>query len=193
MTNLFEKPVRASGDGQIEGFRLHKDAKFKGLKDELTYSVKLDERVNRLRLKLEMTPEDYATTTDIAVIVKDADGEAIHQAAFDVRTYEATVNTQGKKSLTVVIHAGFAVADDQRETPITVQIDSLFTSSVGVKVTQHGEGNLDFVPSIPVPIEFSTSAELKDIPDGQRPVGYLRFRERSSNDEVLRVPIDIGG
>lgn len=193
VTNLFEKPVRATGDGQIEGFRLYKNAKFKSLKDELTYSVKLDDRFNRLRLKLEMEPEDYATTTDIAVIVKDGDGEAIHQSAFDVGTYEATFSTQGKKSLTVVIHAGFAVADDKRETPITVQIDSLFAAPVEVKVTQNDEGNFDFVPSLPVTLKYSANAELKDIPDGQRPVGFLRFRERSSNDEVLRVPIDIGG
>jgi hypothetical protein len=36
VTNLFEKPVAATADGQIEGFRMQKDDKFKGLKDELT-------------------------------------------------------------------------------------------------------------------------------------------------------------
>jgi len=193
ITNLFEKPVRATGEGQIEGFRLHKDAKFKGLKDDLTYTLNLDGRFNRLRLRLEMTPEDYATTTDIAVIVKDGDGEAIHQSAFETRLFEATLDTQGKKSLTVVIHAGFAVADDKRETPITVQIDSLLAAPVGLNVTQNGEGNFDFLPNIPVVIEYAATAELKDIPDGQRPVGYLRFRERASREEVLRVPIDIDG
>ncbi|MBN1418043.1 MAG: S8 family serine peptidase [Planctomycetes bacterium] len=192
-TMLFERPVRAIGDGRIEGFRLHSDAKFKGLEDDLSYSLALDDRFDRLRLKLEMTPEDYATTTDIAVIVKDGDGEAIHHSAFDVRTFEATIGTQGKKSLTVVIHGGFAVADDKRETPIAVQIDSLFASPVGVKVTRNGEENLDFIPSIPVSLEYSADADLKDIPEGQRPVGYIRFRERSSQVEVLRVPIDIGG
>ena len=90
VTNLFERVLAASADGQIEGYRLYKDAKFEGLSDELRYSISLDERFDRLRLRLEMTPEDYATTTDIGVEVLDAEGEAIHQAAFDRRVYEGT-------------------------------------------------------------------------------------------------------
>ena len=39
VTNLFEKPAMTAADGQIEGYRTEKDDKFKGLKDELTYSV----------------------------------------------------------------------------------------------------------------------------------------------------------
>jgi hypothetical protein len=192
VTNLFEKPVAGTTDGQIEGFRLHKQDKFKGLKDELSYSVSLDDRFNRLRLRLEMTPEDYATTTDIAVLVKDSSGEAVHKGAFDDRIYEATFSTEGNKSLEVVIHGGFAVADDKRETPITVQIDTLFASPVTVKVERDGESSIDFVPGVPVKLEFSTAEKLKDIPDAQRPVGFLRVRERASNDTVLRVPLDIG-
>lgn len=193
VTNLFEKPVAATADGQIEGFRLHKDDKFEGLKDDLTYSIKMDGRCNRLRLRLEMTPEDYATTTDIAVLVNDADGEAVYKSAFDGRILEATFSTEGKDSLEVVINGGFAVADDKRETPITVKIDQLLQSPVSVKVTQDGEASLLFVPGVPLKLEYSAGERIKDIPSGQRPVGFLRFRERSSNDTLLRVPIDIGG
>ena len=46
---------------------------------------------------------------------------------------------------------------------------------------------------MPIKLAYSTSEELKEIPEGLRPVGYLRFRERSSEEDGLRVPIDIGG
>lgn len=193
VTNLFEKPVAAAADGQIEGFRLQKDDKFKGLKDQLTYSVKVDDRCDRLRLHLEMTPEDYATTTDIAVLVKDPSGEALYKSGFEGRILEATFSTDDKDSLEVLINGGFAIADDKRETPITVQIDQLFADPVAVKVAQDGESNIAFVPSLPVKLEYSVDEKIKDIPSGQRPVGFLRFRERASNDTLLRVPIDIGG
>ncbi len=193
VTNLFEKPVAATADGQIEGFRLQKDDKFKGLKDELTYAITVDERCDRIRLHLEMTPEDYATTTDIAVLVKDSDGQAVYKSAFEGRTHEATFSTGGKNTLELAITAGFAVADDKRETPITVQIDQLLASAVGVKVAQDGEASLTFAPSVPIKLQYSANEKLKDIPSSQRPVGFLRFRERSSNDTLLRVPIDIGG
>ena len=193
VTNVFEEPVRVDADGKIEGFRRQEDAKFEGLQDELEYSVSLDDRFDRIRLDLEMTPEDYATTTDIGVMVKDGSGESLHSGAFDGRKYSAVVGTAGNKSVTVVITGGFAVADDQRETPITVKIDSLFASPVPVSVKYDGNSNFNFIPSVPMTLEYSTRSKLEDIPGSQRPVGYLSFRERSSGDEVLYVPLDIGG
>jgi len=60
-------------------------------------------------------------------------------------------------------------------------------------VTRDGASALNFVPGVPIPLEFKVQERLKDPPEGRRPVGYLRFRERHSGDTVLRVPIDIGG
>lgn len=193
VTNLFEKPAMTAADGQIEGYRTEKDDKFKGLDDELTYSVTLDGRFDRLRLHLEMTPENYATTTDIAVLVKDPNGEAIYKSGFEGRIHDATFSTEGNKSLEVVIHGGFAVADDKRETPITVQIDQLLAKPVTIKVSQDGESNINFVPGVPIKLEYATGEKLTEIPAGQRPVGFVRFRERARNNTVLRVPVDIGG
>jgi len=44
-----------------------------------------------------------------------------------------------------------------------------------------------------VKLKYSAAQKLTDVPEGLRPVGFLRFRERASNEEALRVPIDIGG
>jgi hypothetical protein len=193
VTNMFEKPIAATADGQIEGLRLEKKDKFEGLKDDLTYSVSIDERCNKLRLELELSAEDYAETTDIAVLVKDGDGEAVYKSAFEDRRHEGTFNTDGKQSLEVVIHAGFATAESDRETPITVKIDQLFSSPVSVKVGQDGEPSLALVPGVPLQLEYSSSEKIENIPSGQKPVGFVRFRERSSNDVLLRVPLHAGG
>ena len=193
VTNMFEQPLPTTADGQIDGYRLHKDDKFKGLKDTLSYSLTLDERFNRVRLYLEMTPEAYATTTDISVMVKDGSGEAISASAFDGRIYTATVNTRGNTSLKVDITAGFAVADDERKTPITVKIDQLFAAPVAVSVEYDDSSSIRFVPGVPMQLDFSADEKLENAPEDLRPVGYLRFRERTTNDEALRVPIDIGG
>ncbi|MFH1747775.1 MAG: S8 family serine peptidase [Planctomycetota bacterium] len=193
VTNMWEQPLSVTADGQIEGYRQEKDDNFEGLSDVLEYSVKLDERFNRLRLYLEMAPEDYARTTDIGVRVENSDGEAIYSSAFDGRVHTGTVNTPDAGSLTVIINGGFAVADDKRETPITVQLDQLFAEPVPVSVKYNGGTDLRFVPAVPMKLSYSTSAKLKDPPKGLRPVGYLRFRERTSEDTVLRVPLDIGG
>jgi subtilisin family serine protease len=195
VTNVFERPLPSVANGLLEGFRKFKEDKFKGLNDELSYTVTLDERFDRVRIDLEMTPEAYATTTDIGVSI-EADGEQIMFDAFSDERLRATVSVPGVADGTtvkVIIRAGFAVADDKRETPITVRIDQLLAEGVPVKVTHGGAGNINFVPSVPIELDFALTAALPEAPDGLRPVGYLRFRERSSNDVALRIPIDIGG
>jgi tripeptidyl-peptidase-2 len=191
VTNLFEKRIAVDADGLVEGYRQHKEDKFKGLKDTLEYAVTLDERFDRVRIRLEMTPEDYATTTDIGVMIKDSSGKAIYSSAFDNRIHEGTA--RGSGSLTLVITGGFAVSDDQRETPITVDIDQLLANAVAIDVSRDEASTLNFVPGVPIPLEFEVQERLKDPPEGRRPVGYLRFRECHSGDVMLRVPIDIGG
>jgi hypothetical protein len=190
VTNLFERPLPVDADGLLEGFRMHKEDKFKGLKDELTYSVTVDDGIDRLRVDLEMTPEAYATTTDIGVAV-EVNGEDILGGAFSNRTFTGTVPTGGAKSLKVIIRGGFAVADDKRETPITVNIDRLLAEPVPIKVTQGDSSRIDLVPGVPIKLDFAAKSAPPDTPDGTHPVGYLRFRERSTGRVALHVPVDI--
>jgi len=194
VTNLFERPLPVAVDGRLEGFGIHKEDDFEGLKDDLTYKVDLDERFAGIRVDLEMTPEAYATTTDIGVTVEDADGEALYFGAFSNRTLTATVRhpRPGESAaLKVIIRGGFAVADDERKTPITVKIDRMLADPVPLDVTRGDSSNVLFVPGVPIKLEYELSDKMPEAPDGTHPVGYLRFRERSSNDVALRVPIDI--
>jgi tripeptidyl-peptidase-2 len=192
VTNMFARPLATTAEGEVEGYRLHKEGEFEGRKDELTYELTLDERFNRVRLHLEMTPENYARTTDIAVMVENSEGEAIYTGAFDSRILDAVVNTKGEKSPKVVITAGFAVIEEKRKTPITVDIDQLLKDPVPVTVKLGEDSNITFVPAVPMLLEYAAKERLKDVPKGLRPVGFLRFRERSSNEEALRVVIDVG-
>ncbi len=187
VTNRFDRRIVVKADGRIEGFRKHKEDKFKGLKDTLTYPIKLGEGFNRVRLHLEMDPEDFAQTTDVGVMVTDSSGESVYTSAFEYHRHDATFSASG--NLKLVITGGFAVSDDQRKTPITVDIDYLLASPVGVKVTQDGASTISFVPDFPVSLTYKATRALKNKPKGTHPVGYLRLRERYSDDEVLRVPI----
>ncbi|HUU97654.1 MAG TPA: hypothetical protein VM487_18110, partial [Phycisphaerae bacterium] len=194
VTNLFERPVMATAEGRLEGFRKRKEDNFKGLKDELSYTISLDERFNAARVNLEFTPENYARMTDVGVRIEDSSGKALYAYGFSNRKFTTTVRnpTPGEAAtLKLVIRAGFAGSDDQRETPITVDIDHLLAEPLSIDVERDGESNIDFIPGVPIKLEFSLSDRLPDAPDGTRPVGYLRFKERATGQAVLRVAIDI--
>jgi len=193
VTNTFERPLAAQGQGRLEGFRLLKEDEFKGLEDTLTYTLTLDKPYDRVRVDLEMSKEAYATTTDIGVAV-EADGKEIYSSAFEDRFHQATVNVPevGEKTeVKLIIRAGFAIADDQRKTPITVRFDQLLAEPVPIEV-KHGEsGDILFVPAVPIKLAFALAAKPLETPADLRPVGYLEFGERSTEDVALRVPLEI--
>jgi subtilisin family serine protease len=194
VTNIFERALHGEAEGLLEGFRKHEEDNFEGLNDTLEYTLTFDERFDRVRIELEMTPEAYATTTDIGVSL-EADGEEFYSSAFGNRIKKATVDLPDvgeQTEVKLIIRGGFAVIDDERETPITVKIDQLLEEPVSIEVT-HGEASrINFVPGVPIKLDFALESRPPDTPEGLRPVGYLRIRERSSNDVALQVPIYIG-
>ncbi|MCH8148630.1 MAG: hypothetical protein IH987_11640 [Planctomycetes bacterium] len=193
VTNLFDRPLAAQGSGKLEGFRKLEQEDFTGLEDTITHTLTLDKHFDRVRVDLEMTPEAYATTTDIGVRI-EADDEEIYSSAFSNRRHRATIRVPRSgddASVKLIIQGGFAVADDKRETPITVRFDQLLAEPVSVSV-QHGESSaIDFVPGVPLRLNFQLDTAPLATPDGLLPVGYLEFKERHSGDVALRVPIEI--
>ncbi len=194
VTNLFDRPLVANTSGKIEGFRKFKADKFKGLKDELTCKIELGAEYSAARIKLEMTKESWAETTDLGVTVTDPSGESIYSSAFSNNTFSATVQnpTPGEAvTLTLKLNAGFAVSDDERKTPIDVTVDHMLANAIPVEVTRDGSGTVNFVPGVPIKLEFEAQDVLPATPDGTHPVGYLVFKEKSSNETALQVEINI--
>ena len=193
VTNLFDRRLAAQGSGKLEGFRNLAEENFTGLEDTITHTLTLDKHFDRVRVDLEMTPEAYATTTDIGVRIEVGD-EEIYSSAFSNRRHRATVRVPVSGESTevkLIIQGGFAVADDKRETPITVRFDQLLAEPVSVSVT-HGESSrIDFVPGVPLRLNFKLDTAPLAAPEGLLPVGYLEFKERHSGDAALRVPMEI--
>lgn len=193
VTNVFDRMMPASVEGKLEGFRKYKETKFKGLKDEVSQTLTLDPRFDRVRIDLEMSPEAYATTTDIGVYV-EAGGKEIYSSAFSNRTYTATVrvpNVGESTKVKLTVRGGFAVADDKRKTPITIKYDQLLAEPVPIRVTRGRSSSIQFVPGVPIKLDFALANAPPETPEGLRPVGTLVFRERVSNKVSLRVPLDI--
>lgn len=193
VTNLFDTLAPCSGGGMIEGFRKTHDDTFEGIKDKVTHEISLDPAYDRVRIRLEMTPEAFAETTDVGVQVLHGD-KAIYDGAMGFEDSEFTVNNPDPEaesvSLKLVISAGFTTVDDERETPMTVKIDMLLGEPIDLSVTRGDSERIDFVPGVPTKVDFEASASPPDV-EGRKPVGYLAFTERSSGVTMLRVPIEI--
>ncbi|MCA9249989.1 MAG: S8 family serine peptidase [Phycisphaerae bacterium] len=192
VTNEFDTPLFASASGQIEGFRKTSDDKFKGLKDVLTYDIELGDEFDAVRIILEMSPKDYAETTDISVAVEDSKGTNLLDAGFSDNLYSATVSKpKSGGDLKLKITGAFAVSDDQRKTPITVKIDHMLADPVDLEVTRGDSTKIDFVPHVPIDVKYQLDGSLPKAPKGAHPVGYIHFTERNSKQSALKIEVDM--
>ncbi|GJM24742.1 MAG: serine protease [Phycisphaerae bacterium] len=192
VTNQFDTPLFASTEGRIEGFRKTVEDNFKGLKDELTYDIDLGDAYDSVRITLQMTHKDYAETTDIGVSIEDANGKNILDAGFNDHEYSRTVSKPaagGKLKLKIL--GSFSISDDQRKTPITVKIDHLLAEPIALEVTRGDLTRVDFVPHVPIEVEYQLDGSLPKAPKDTHPVGYIQFSERSSHESALRIEVDM--
>jgi tripeptidyl-peptidase-2 len=195
ITNVLDVPAPAVASGRVEGFRQVHDDEFTGRQDTLEHAIELDPSIESVRLGLEMTKEGFAQTTDVGVMVVDSSGEAILDTALDYYKLETTFSNPDPDAeatkLTLRIRAGFAVENDERKTPITVTVDYLLAEPVDVSVEYGDQPVRGFVPGVPAKLSFACDEALPATPAGMRPVGYLEFRERGSDETMLKLPIDV--
>jgi len=196
VTNLFERYAPATAEGRLEGYRKQADEEFKGHQDTITQSIGLDNSIRAVRLTIEFSKEDYGKTTDIGVMVTDASGQAVLETGMGQPVEEFTVAnpapTAESASLTLKILAAFAAPDQDYKSPVTIKMDHLYSEPIGIEVSRGSADDVAFVPGIPTELSFELSDTPPEIPDGMRPIGYLKFRERGSDEVMLHVPIDIG-
>jgi hypothetical protein len=195
VTNLFERYEPADVEGKLEGYRQQVDANFEGYQDTVKESISIDNSIRAVRMRVEMTPEDYAKTTDVGVMITDASGKAVLDTGLGMPEEEHTISNPSPSadstSMTLHVRAAFAAKDEDYKSPVTIKIDHLYAQPIGVEVSNTGN-EMAFVPGIPTELSFELADTPPAAPDGMRPVGHITFRERGSEDVMLRVPIDIG-
>jgi hypothetical protein len=72
-----------------------------------------------------------------------------------------------------------------------VRIDRLLTEPIPIEVKQGDSSRIDFVPAVPIRLDYALNAKPPVLEENLAPVGYLRIQEGSSHETALRVPIEI--
>lgn len=191
ITNMFTHPLPGQAEGVIEGFRQHKKDQWKGLDDELTYTIKLGANDKGGRIRILLKPEHWAEVTDLGVTVLQGD-KAIYDSAMETSEFHGTFNHPApgsEVSLTLRLTASFAVSDDKRETPVHVDIDHLLSNPIEMKIRRGDDSSMQFLPGVPMHLTFSPTGDLPEAPADTKPVGYLRIQERGSDETALHIPL----
>src|SRR5262249_1905865 len=95
LTNAFKTPLAVSLSGALEGVRKTEKVKLTPDKDTAKLKLKFEPDFRAARIRFDMTEEQYAMFTDVAVNVYDASGKSIVKDGMADRHYRGEVASPG--------------------------------------------------------------------------------------------------
>jgi len=187
ITNLYNKAVWTSATGQVWGYRRTLEQHLEET-DEFNHTFSLDEGLQGVQFAIEMSPEDYGLFTDFAINILDQEGTSLLKEGLSYRKTEFFFpNPGGRGTYTLQLIAGFTHAD-LAPFDFTLKEMYLHESTIPVRVRYvNGDAQIPLVPGIPTKIGYTLEGVPPVAPQGFATAATLIFKERGTDEEVLRV------
>ncbi|MCK6457601.1 MAG: S8 family serine peptidase [Phycisphaerae bacterium] len=192
ITNLMDRPLSANLSGELEGYRRIETKTLAPHDDTIKIPVRFDPTLRAARFRIDMTPEQYARFTDVAVNVYGPDGKALMQEGMGDRLFRGEVASPGgSEACEFELRAAFTDPNDDASFELPITIDLLYAKPISISVKRGEEASTVFYPGIPTPLEFSLSQSPPALPDGTNHVGFVRATDTVRSEVAIDVPIVI--
>jgi len=187
VTNLYNKAVWATASGKVWGYRRTLEEHLEDT-DEYTHTFSLDDTIEGVRFKIEMSPEDYGLFTDFSINILVDDGVSLLKDGLSYKKTEIFFpNPGGKGTYTLEMIAGFTHADVM-PFDFVLDEDYLLNDKISMRVTyENGRKLIPLMPGITAGVKYTLDGVPPVAPRGFSTAATLTFQERGTDREVLRV------
>lgn len=151
--------------------------------------LKINEDVERLTLRLEMSEETWGLFTDVAFNVIDKDGTFVLNDGFMQRKRVSSFRpAPGEYTLRIV--AGFTYPSKTSES-WQLKLTEIYETKqdIPLSVEKNGESRFNLYPGIPAELMFELQQTPSMVPDGYHHFGSLEFISDKDEQKAARVPI----
>jgi len=193
VTNVFDRPVRLKTSGRIEGYRKSLNKKLTPDDDVANISLPLTSDIRAVRVRIDVSDEDYAKFTDCAVNVYDSNGKAIVRDGLSEPTLTLTVKNPdpAAKSTTckLQIQPAFTQPNVEDAASFKIKIDYLYVQPVGINVTRGDRPDVTLYPGIPTELSYELSSRPPEAPKGMTRIGYIRATRQATKQRIIDIEI----
>ncbi len=174
VTNAFDHLFVGFAKAWLEGYEKQDLYEVEG--DEFTHSFSLGAGVSGARFILDMSPEDYALFTDVAVQILDASGNPVAMSGFTAtRCVIPFKGGSGDYTLQVV---GGRTHAKGKAYEITMLERYLYANRVGATVKGDDAKTFALYPGVPTDLSVELSAAPTQAADGFVHTGRLQLIDR---------------
>ena len=174
VTNAFDDRFVGTGKAWVEGYERAETVDVEG--DEFTHSFSLGAGVSSALFILDMTPEDYALFTDVAVQILDAGGNPVAMSGFTAT--RAVIHMRGGPGNYTLQVVGGRTHAKGRAYSLTMLERYYYSERVPATVTSDDAGTFALYPGVPASLEVSLAAAPTQAPDDFVHTGRLQLIDR---------------
>jgi hypothetical protein len=185
VTNLYDTRFSGSVTGALFGYRREKT--YSADTDRLSISVPMNEEIERVDFELTLAPKTYNRFTDIAIAVEDEQGINVVESGFNNGTARITVhNPGGSHELNLKIQGALTRGEDDTPWQLHARETWVRKRQANVEI-----GDTTLYPQVRESLTFQLSETPPAAPAGYSNYGEIIFREGSSGEVWLTLPMMI--
>lgn len=188
LTQLGPQPLVAALSGRIDALERSKSlASAEG--DRVTHSIVLGPHLQGAVLRLSVDRATYDACTDIAVAVRDSQGNIVTETAFNSPTAEVQWSRKGsgEQRYTLEVTAGFA---QPRKTPWSLNVHErlLLERPVALQPKSKDAKTTRLYPFTPTTVGVQAAEPLPQAPHGWRLTGEVHWHSEDGRIRRLTLP-----
>ncbi len=193
ITNVFDRPRTVETDGLLEGYRKTEEKKLSPDEDTAEIALKLTREIRGVRVRVEVSDEDYAKFTDCALNIYDAKGKAIAQSGLSAPIGTISADNPEPSAETVdcklEIRPAFTHPNIEDEAAFDVRVDYLYADAIPIAVTQGESTTVTLYPGVLTKLSYELKRRPPEAPKGTRRIGYVRAMERATKEPAAEIEI----
>ncbi|MBN2561109.1 MAG: S8 family serine peptidase [Phycisphaerae bacterium] len=193
LTNVFNQRTTVTTSGRIEGYRKTVTKKLTPDDDTATISLAFTPDIEAVRVRVEVSDEDYVKFTDAAVSVYDGSGKAIAKDGLEGPVLTMTTANPDpavdSTTCSLEIRPAFTEPNIEDSAEFDIQIDYLYEDPIDIEVERGGSSELALYPGIPAELSFTLGRTPPEAPEETSTIGYIRAIERVSKKPVVEIEI----
>jgi subtilisin family serine protease len=193
LVNLFDRPTTVTASGRVEGYRQAVTKKLTPDDDLATISLAFNPDITSVRIRIEVSDEDYDKFTDAAVDVYDASGKAIAQGGLTEPKLTMTVANPDPAgdsvSCELKIRPAFTEPNVEDSAEFDIEIDYLYADPIAIDVERGGNSQLTLYPGVPAVLSYTLQRRPPEAPKDTSTIGHIRAIERGAKKPVAEVEI----
>ncbi|MFH1419701.1 MAG: S8 family serine peptidase [Planctomycetota bacterium] len=191
--NVFDRPTTVTLSGLIEGYRKTHSKELTPDEDKTTIDLAFTPDVAAIRIRVDVSDEDYAKFTDVPANVLDSDGAALAQdgmgePGLDMRV-ENPDSSADSVSCTFELHAAFSEPNIEDSATFDIKVDYLYVNPIEIDVNRGGASQATLYPGVAAKFSWSLAKVPPQAPDGTATLGYIRGTERAAKQPVVEIEI----